>query len=137
MQEYLEKGYLTECSSLEELAEVFDIDIENLKSTVEQYQHDVVNGEDSLFGRKTLADLYSGDTFYGIIVRPSIQGTFGGMHTNTSSEVYNTFGEIVPGMYAVGECAAEGVNGLNPTTVNFVYGRIAGTNAAAYVATLK
>lgn len=133
IKEYLEKGYLTEASSLDELAEKLDIDANALKETVVTYQEEVAKGEDAEFGRSTLADLYSGDTFYGIIVKPSIQGTFGGIHTNVNTEVYNTEGEIVPGMYAVGECAQEGLNGLNPMTVNLVFGKICGENAATYI----
>lgn len=133
IKEYLENGYLTEASSLDELAEKLDIDVDALKETVAAYQEEVANGEDTEFGRSTLADLYSGDTFYGIIVKPSIQGTFGGIHTNVNTEVYNTEGEIVPGMYAVGECAQEGLNGLNPMTVNLVFGKICGENAATYI----
>ncbi len=134
---YLDKGYLTEASSLEELAEELDIDAEALRETVAKYQEEVASGEDSEFGRSTLADLYSGDTFYGIIVKPSIQGTFGGIHTNVETEVYSTEGEIVPGMYAVGECAQEGLNGLNPMTVNLVFGKICGENAATYIASVE
>lgn len=133
IKEYLEKGYLTEASSLDELAEKLDIDADALKETVATYQEEVANGEDTEFGRSTLADLYSGDTFYGIVVKPSIQGTFGGIHTNVNTEVYDTDGDIVPGMYAVGECAQEGLNGLNPMTVNLVFGKICGENAATYI----
>ena len=134
MQDYLAKGYLTEADSLEELAEALDIDAQNLLATVAHYQELVEAGADEDFGRGKLVDLYSGTRFYGRIVKPSIQGTFGGIRTNTSTEVYNTQDEIVPGMYAVGECAQEGVNGLNPMTTNLVFGKICGTNAAAYVA---
>lgn len=132
MASYLEAGYLTEADSLKELAEKLGIDGTNLAQTVERYQQLVREGTDVDFGRGKLADWYSGGKFYGIAVRPSIQGTFGGIHTNTATEVYNTQGQIVPGMYAVGECAQEGVNGLNPMTVNLVFGRICGENAGAY-----
>lgn len=137
MQQYLEQGYLSEFDSIDALAQAFNIDADALKATIAQYQTDVANGVDSLYGRKTLADLYSGNKFYGIIVKPSIQGTFGGIHTNVDTEVYDTNGTIVNGLYAVGECAAEGVNGLNPMTTNFVFGRIAGNNAAEYVSSLQ
>ena len=103
-----------------------------LVQTIEKYQEQVKNGVDVEFSRKTLADLTSGDTFYGIVVKPSIQGTFGGIPTNTGTEVLNSKGEIIPGFYAVGECAQEGVNGLNPMTTNLVFGKISGENAASF-----
>ncbi len=133
MQEYLEKGYLTEAESLAELAEKLEINGDALAETVARYQQLAAAGKDEDFGRGKVADLYSGATFYGIIVKPSIQGTFGGIRTNTETEVFNESDEIVPGMYAVGECAQEGVNGLNPMTTNLVYGKICGEHAAAYV----
>lgn len=133
MASYLEAGYLTEADSLAELAQKLGIDGANLEKTVERYQQLVGEGTDADFGRGKLADWYSGSKFYGIAVKPSIQGTFGGIHTNTATEVYSESGEIVPGMYAVGECAQEGVNGLNPMTVNLVFGKICGENAASYV----
>lgn len=132
MAGYLEAGYLTEADSLTELAEKLGIDGATLEKTVERYQQLVSEGTDADFGRAKLADWYSGEKFYGIGVKPSIQGTFGGIHTNTATEVYSESGEIVPGMYAVGECAQEGVNGLNPMTVNLVFGKICGENAGAY-----
>ena len=133
MQDYCDKGYFTEADSLAELAEKLNVNAEELAKTVKRYQELAAAGKDEDFGRGKVADLYSGSKFYGIIVKPSIQGTFGGIRTNTATEVYNTSDEIVPGMYAVGECAQEGVNGLNPMTTNLVYGKICGENAAAYV----
>ena len=129
---YAEKGYFTVASSLQELAEKMEIDADALVQTIEKYQEQVKNGVDVEFSRKTLADLTSGDTFYGIVVKPSIQGTFGGIPTNTGTEVLNSKGEIIPGFYAVGECAQEGVNGLNPMTTNLVFGKISGENAASF-----
>lgn len=132
MMSYLEQGFLTEAASLDELAEKLDIDAEALKNTVAEYQTMVKNGEDTLYNRKTLADLYSGTTFYGRIIKPSIQGTFGGIPTNTNAEVLMPDGSTFAGLYAAGECAQEGLNGLNPMTTNMVFGKIAGTNAAEY-----
>lgn len=129
---YAENGYLTAASSLHELAEKMEISSDALEETVKQYQEMVKAGIDTEFSRKTLADLYGGETFYGIVVKPSIQGTFGGIPTNTDTEVLNPQGDIIPGFYAVGECAQEGVNGLNPMTTNLVFGKISGEKAAAF-----
>lgn len=132
LQSYLEKGYLTEAASLDELAEKLDIDAAALAETVARYQGFAESGKDEDFGRKTVADWYSGSTFYGIVVKPSIQGTFGGIHTNTRTEALAEDGSIISGLYAVGECAQEGVNGLNPMTTNLVFGKICGENAGFY-----
>lgn len=132
IQGYVEKGYLTEAASIEELSEKLDIDSENLAKTVARYQEMAAAGEDTDFGKKVVADCFSGTTIYGIVVKPSIQGTFGGVRTNTEAEVYGTDGQIIKGMYAAGECAQEGINGLNPMTANLVFGKIAGSNAAEF-----
>lgn len=135
IKSYLASGYLTEADSLEELAAVLDINEAALLSTVSAYQEMVAAGEDTLFSRKTLADFYSGEKFYGIIVKPSIQGTFGGIPTNLNGEVLTGDGTVFEGLFAAGECAQEGINGLNPMTANVVFGKIAGTNAANFSST--
>ena len=63
-----------------------------------------------------------------------MQGTFGGIVTNTATDVTDANGAAIPGLFAAGECAYVGTNGANPMTVDVVFGGIAGENAAAYVA---
>ena len=58
----------------------------------------------------------------------------GGIAINTETQVLNTEGEIIPGLYAAGEVTG-GLHGANRlggnAIVDFVvYGRIAGANAA-------
>ena len=62
----------------------------------------------------------------------------GGLKINTETEVLDTNGSIIPGLYAAGETTG-GVHGGNRIGGNavcdfVVFGRIAGTNAAAYAA---
>ena len=132
LAQFDERGYLTKASSLEELAALCDIDPDALLESVENYMPMVEAQEDTEFGRWTLVDCLHGTTFYARVIKPSIQGTFGGIHTNTKAEVYTKDGGIAEGVYAAGECAQEGINGLNPMTSNMVFGGIAGENAAKY-----
>lgn len=58
------------------------------------------------------------------------------MKINTNTEVLDTEGNPIPGLYAAGEITG-GVHGGNRIDGNavcdfVVFGRIAGTNAAAY-----
>lgn len=131
-QKFFEKGFITEAASLNELAQKLDIDEETLLDTVSNYLAALNNDVPDEFGRKLRTDCLNGTAFYGIVIKPCLQGTFGGIHTNINTEVYNTNNEIVGGMYAVGECAQEGLNGYNPMTVNLVFGKICGKNAAEY-----
>ncbi|MPN62370.1 Fumarate reductase flavoprotein subunit [bioreactor metagenome] len=59
----------------------------------------------------------------------------GGVKINTDAQVINTAGEIIPGLYAAGEVVGgiHGANRLggNALTDTVVFGRIAGSSAAA------
>ena len=46
----------------------------------------------------------------------------------------DTEGNVIPGLYAAGECADDGTMGEAPLTVNVVFGTIAAENAVAYAA---
>ena len=60
----------------------------------------------------------------------------GGLKINTSTEVLDTNGNVIPGLFAAGEVTGgvHGANRLGGTAVTdiIVYGRIAGTAAAEY-----
>ena len=61
----------------------------------------------------------------------------GGIEINTNAEVIDTNGNVIPGLYAAREVTG-GVHGANRLGGNavadfVVYGRIAGTSAAANV----
>jgi len=70
--------------------------------------------------------------------RGGITFTFGGLKINTSSEVVDTAGHVIPGLYAAGEL----VGGLyyhnyasgSGLTSGAVFGRISGRSAADFVA---
>ena len=70
--------------------------------------------------------------FYACKMTCHVQGTFGGIKTDTNAQVLKTDGTIIPGLYAAGECASAGTYGANPAAVNIVFGKIAGENAANY-----
>jgi succinate dehydrogenase / fumarate reductase flavoprotein subunit len=53
-------------------------------------------------------------------VRPSNHYQMGGIPTNEFGEVQNTGGETVPGLYAVGECAAASFHGFNRLGTNSI-----------------
>lgn len=66
-----------------------------------------------------------------------IQGTFGGVKTNPDTEVLTSKNDVIPGLYAIGECAANGLRGVNPQTANVVFGSIAGRRSAAFALNRK
>lgn len=67
---------------------------------------------------------------------PNVHHTMGGIEINAKTEVLDTAGKVIPGLYAAGECIG-GLHGSNRIGGNAVtdivtFGRIAGQNAAAY-----
>ncbi|CAN5387420.1 succinate dehydrogenase flavoprotein subunit [soil metagenome] len=75
-------------------------------------------------------------------VLPTAHYAMGGIPTNISAEVLRTNTEVVPGLYAAGECACVSVHGSNRLGTNSlldinVFGKRAGINAAEYVKTAE
>ncbi|NYJ29981.1 succinate dehydrogenase flavoprotein subunit [Galbitalea soli] len=73
-------------------------------------------------------------------VLPTAHYAMGGIPTNTNAEVLQSNTEIVPGLYAAGECACVSVHGSNRLGTNSlldinVFGKRAGINASEYVKT--
>jgi len=71
-------------------------------------------------------------------VLPTAHYAMGGIPTNNDAEVLRSNTEVVPGLYAAGECACVSVHGSNRLGTNSlldinVFGKRAGNNAVAYV----
>merc|ERR1712151_692713 len=72
--------------------------------------------------------------FYVAIITPVIHYCMGGLEIDVDAAVFNTNGEVIPGLYAAGEVAG-GVHGNNRLGGNslldcVVFGRVAGRHAA-------
>lgn len=132
VREYNNLGLFVKADTIEELADKIGINKANLVETVKRYAGFVKNGKDEDFGRPMLNLTFDEPPYYACKLTCHVQGTFGGIKTDTSTRVLNTENKVIPGLYAVGECAAVGTYGANPMAVNVVFGRIAGENAAAY-----
>ena len=105
-----------------------------LTDTIAAYTKLAATGKDPDFGRGNVKPAFGGK-LYAAPISPMIQGTFGGVKTNAQTEALRPDGSVIPGLYAVGECAASGLRGLNPQTANAVFGSIAGRQAAAWAKT--
>jgi fumarate reductase flavoprotein subunit len=71
-----------------------------------------------------------------IPVRPGIHYTMGGIYANLETET------TLPGLYAAGECASNGIHGANRLGSNslvdiIVFGKLAGEKAAQYVRSVE
>ena len=75
-------------------------------------------------------------------VMPTAHYAMGGIPTNVKAEVWRNNEQVVPGLYAAGECACVSVHGSNRLGTNSlldinVFGKRAGINAVEYVKTAK
>jgi len=128
-----DQGHFLTADTLEELADLMGIDRAAFMATIERYQEFVANGQDEDFNRPMVNMTFTKGPFHALRLTVHTQGTFGGVSTNVAGEVLTAAGDVIPGLFAVGEVANDGTWGANPVAVNTVFGRVAGQSAAAYV----
>jgi succinate dehydrogenase/fumarate reductase flavoprotein subunit len=92
--------------TLEELAKLCDIPLENLEKTVSRYNELVAQGDDVDFGKRAvmLTPIVK-PPFYALKWGPALLDVFGGALTNTDLNVLDAYGQPIPGLYAVGNAA--------------------------------
>lgn len=130
--------------SIEELAEQIQVPADALKATVEKYNDDCAGGYDSLFNkkRKFLRPVKEAK-YYAIRRKNGSYGSVGGIQINEKAEVKAENNRTIGGLYAAGDCANSMIArdtalmySLWGSCLGFAanFGRIAGENAADYVA---
>lgn len=116
--------WIARADTLEELAEILEIDAEALLATVERFNEYAAQGQDPDFRRGVSAfdQLTGGDRtrddipnpclaplvngpFYAAKIWPGSLSTGGGLQINANAQVLDVWGDIIPGLYAVG-CAS-------------------------------
>ena len=114
--------------TIEELAEKLEIDPAVLKKTVEDYNAAVESGEDKEFGRIRFDanSAYLNGPFYACPRKPASHNTKGGVVVNIKTEVLNTEGEVIPGLYAAGEVTGGRYRSGMPEafTTGYTFGRV-------------
>ncbi|MCP5041582.1 MAG: FAD-binding protein [bacterium] len=118
----LKTDFLTRANTLAELAAKMGIDADALRETVERFNADAREGVDRDFHRgETAFDKFYGDPdvepnpcmapiekppFYGLTVVAGELGTKGGLETDEFARVLTNEAEVIPGLYATGNCSA-------------------------------
>ncbi|CDA27332.1 fumarate reductase flavoprotein subunit [Lactobacillus amylovorus CAG:719] len=130
-------GLVKEGSTLADLAKEIDVDPENLAVTVDEWNKAVENHKDKEFGRTTGMDReLNRGPYYAIHIHPAIHYTMGGIHINTETQVLDTNGNVIKGLYAAGEVSGglHGNNriGGNSVAETVIFGRQAGIQMAKY-----
>lgn len=118
----LKLGYLKKSDTLADLAKQIGVEAAALEATIAKANEYARTGKDLDFQRgDTVFDRYYGDDdvrpnpclapiekppFYALDALPGELGTKGGLRTDTHARVLTDSGEVIPGLYAAGNCAA-------------------------------
>lgn len=125
---------LVKADTLEEAADFFGIDKAELKKTVENYNQYAKDGKDLEFNKRGTLVPFEEGPYYIMVSKPAIHHTMGGIKINTSAQVVDGSGEIIPGLFAAGEVVGDihGTNRLGSDAIAdiTVFGRIAGESAS-------
>ena len=111
----------------------FDSDMQkSLKATMDAWKAGKAANKDA-FGRADMPRDLDKGPFYAILVTPAVHHTMGGIKIDPLTQVYNTKGQVIPGLFAAGEVTG-GVHGGNRLGGNaqadiVTFGRIAGEQA--------
>ena len=137
---YIKQSYCLKGETLDELAGKMGVPADKLKASLEAWKQGKAAGKDA-FGRADMPRNLDQAPFYAIMVTPAVHHTMGGIKIDSKTQVYNTKGQVVPGLFAAGEITG-GVHGGNRLGGNaqadiVTFGRIAGQSADAYLKTAK
>ncbi len=129
----LEQGLFYKADTLEELAEYFDIDSDNLVETMANYNSYMDAGLDPEFGRTTSMVTMKEGPWFAMIGVPSVHHTMGGVMIDELARVIGEDNQPIKGLYAAGEVTGS-IHGNNRVgtcaiTEIVVFGRIAGVSA--------
>lgn len=128
-------GQVYKADSIKELAKLLEVDELILKTTIEKYNQ-AVDEQYDLLGRETLYNKIDRAPYYATMKKPTIHHTLGGVEINEKTQVLDTQGHVIDGLYAAGEVTG-GIHGANRLGGNsfpdmIVFGRIAGEQAASH-----
>ncbi len=131
---YVKKGFVFSGATYEELAAQIGVDAAAFAETMNAWNGYVAATNDPDFGRVSFAKPLDMAPYYAIKVTAGIHHTMGGVKINTSTQVIDVNGNVIPGLFAAGEVTG-GVHGANRLGGNavsdfVVFGRIAGEEAA-------
>ena len=129
------RNQLVKGETIAEACEPFGIDAAELEKTVETWNGYCKDGADPDFNYRATLNPIEGGPYYILAYKPSVHYTMGGLHINPNAQVLDNDGAPIPGLFAAGEQAGHkmGTNRLGSCSITdvFVFGRVAGANAAA------
>lgn len=123
LQGFKEKGYFLEADTIEELAQKMNVPEENLVQTIENYQKAVETGIDEFGRTNNLSIDFTKPPYYAVTTCPGLQVSLGGILVDENLLVQKQDGTGFTNLYAVGECADDGLFGCAPTNINITFGK--------------
>ena len=132
--------------TIEELARAVGLKPEALVETISEYNSDIdTYGYDKKFGRREWGGTHGMEPvpkidtppFYAVICKVALSSCKGGVKINPKAQVIDQFGDVILGLYTAGEVTGglfskpEAYYAGTMTLMAFVFGRVAGENAAA------
>lgn len=123
LQGFKEKGYFLEADTIEELAQKMNVPEENLVQTIENYQKAVETGVDEFGRTNNLSIDFTKPPYYAVTTCPGLQVSLGGILVDENLLVQKQDGTGFTNLYAVGECADDGLFGCAPTNINITFGK--------------
>ena len=134
----VKEGEAWKADTLEDLGRQMGIDPKKFAATVEQYNQYCKDGKDPM-GKapRNASHPIVKAPFYACYSAISVHHTMGGVRITKNAEVLDAHSNKIPGLFAAGEVTG-GIHGTNRLGGNaiadiFVYGKIAGEHAAAYL----
>lgn len=118
LQKHVKQGLHIKAETLDELATKLDINKENLKVSIKNYEKELNR------------DFGDNGPYYGVEVESAIHMTKGGVVANEKTQVIDNNDKLVEGLYAAGEVTNTKVGAYSAAVI---FGRIAGQEAAKYI----
>lgn len=143
---YLSPDYVAVADDLDGLAQKIAVPADALKAQIERYNGFVAVAADDEFGKEGMTAPVATAPFYAVKMQFFAHDQMGGLVANTKGQVCKRsahYGpepvalddqEVIPHLYAVGECVGGYVGrdrGHGKISMYMVFGRLAGQNAAA------
>lgn len=109
LQDWIDKGIVIKADTLEELADGLLLEGDHKKNflaSIERYNELYDKGEDEDFGKEPylLSEIRTAP-FYGVTLGGTLLDTSDGLRINADGQVLKTDGDVLPGLYAAGNCA--------------------------------
>ena len=142
MDKAVKAGSVWKGETIAELAKNIGIDAATLEKTVGTYNQNAQAGKDTEFNRKKGLAPIASPPYYAFKVNVGLVCHNGGLKINQNAQVTNTYGEVIPKLYAAGRDTngifGERYPGSGAALIDLVtFGRIAGKNAAKEPSTKK